>query len=274
MFRRIMTILCIGCVVIAIILFGLVRYLESTVIFFPNKDILSNPHQFNMPYDDVHFRTSDGLELNGWLIRNPQAKSTMILAHGNAGNIGDRLPKIKFFYDLGLSVFIFDYRGYGQSQGRPSEQGIYQDTQAAYDYLMSREDVSHNPVFIYGASLGGVVAIDLALHRPIKALIVDSTMTSAPDMAKRLYPFLPTAFMSIRFDSIHKIPQVRVPKLLMHSSDDEVIPFAMGRALFKAASEPKIFIQTHGSHNDVPQIATNPQAKAQFVAFLKEQDLL
>ena len=123
-----------------------------------------NPAGVRLPWEDVYFKTNDGVTLNGWFFKNPQARSTILFAHGNAGNMSDRLFKIKFFYDLGLNVFIFDYRGYGKSEGKPSEAGIYVDAQSAYDYLQSRPDVNMKRLILYGASLGGAVVIDLATH--------------------------------------------------------------------------------------------------------------
>jgi fermentation-respiration switch protein FrsA (DUF1100 family) len=226
-----------------------------------------------LAYEDVYFKTADGLTLNAWFLKNPKATSTLIFAHGNAGNISDRLLKVRFFYNLGLNVFIFDYRGYGNSEGKPTENGIYLDAQAAYDYLQSRGDLNMKNIVAYGASLGGVVAIDLATHRPIAALVVESTITSAPDMARKLYPFIPSVLMSIKFNSLFKVKTITIPKLFMHSPQDTVVPFAMGQRLFAAAHEPKEFLQISGGHNDA-QIAIDPNASLEFVRFLKSKGLL
>ncbi len=227
-----------------------VRYLEYITLFVPSRSVLFTPRDKGLAFDDVFFK-SGAYRINGWFIKTKPQASTVIYMHGNAGNISDRLDKLKMFHDLGVNVFIFDYRGYGNSQGRPSEEGLYQDAQAAYDYLLTRNDVDKDKIIGYGGSLGGSVAIDLAVHRNLSGLIVDSTFTNALDMAKRIYPMIPGFFIHIKLDSLSKIKNVTVPKLFIHSPTDEVVPYALGRKLFEAAPEPKEFIITDGSHNDV-----------------------
>jgi len=158
---------------------ALVRYLETVGVFFPRREMSVDPSAIELPWEDVYFKTKDNVAINGWFFKNPQARSTLIFAHGNAGNMSDRLFKVRFFYNLGLNVFIFDYRGYGKSEGKPSEAGIYLDAQAAYDYLISRADVNMDNIILYGASLGGVVVIDLAVHRKVALLVVESSITNA-----------------------------------------------------------------------------------------------
>lgn len=254
-------------------LFVLVRYLEVIGVFFPNRMIVVNPAVMRLPWEDVYFKTNDGVMLNGWYFKNPQAQSTILFAHGNAGNMSDRLVKIKFFYDLGLNVFIFDYRGYGKSEGKPSEAGIYRDAQSAYDYLQSRGDVNMKRVILYGASLGGTVVIDLATRRSAALLLVESSITSARDMARIYYPFLPSFFLSLKMDSATKVRHLTLPKLFIHSPDDQVVPFWIGRKLFQAAGEPKEFLEVHGGHND-GSMATDPQAAGTLIRFLKDKDLI
>ena len=174
--------------------FALVRYLESAGVFFPSRDMAVNPSVMGLPWEDVYFKTRDNVTLNGWFFKNPHARSTIIFAHGNAGNMSDRLFKVKFFYDLGLNVFIFDYRGYGKSEGKPSEAGIYLDAQGAYDYLQSRGDVNMKNIILYGASIGGAVVIDLATHRDAALLVVESSITNARDMAQYSLSFCPFIF--------------------------------------------------------------------------------
>ena len=180
----------------------MVRYVESVGVFFPSRGLGLSPSVMGLAFEDVYFKTRDNVTLNGWFFKNPHAQSTVIFAHGNAGNMSDRLFKIKFFYDLGLNVFIFDYRGYGKSEGKPSEAGIYLDAQGAYDYLQSRRDVNMKNIILYGASIGGAVVIDLATHRNAALLVVESSITNAQDMARIYYPFVPSFFLSLKFDSI------------------------------------------------------------------------
>ena len=254
-------------------LFILTRYLESFGIFFPSRIMAVNPTVMELSWEDVYFRTQDKVLLNGWFIKNLRAKSTLIFAHGNAGNISDRLFKIKFFYDLGLNVFIFDYRGYGKSEGKPFETGVYWDAQGAYDYLQSRREVDMNNIILYGASLGGAVVIDLAGKRKSAFLVVESSITNAQDMAHLLYPFIPSIFLSYRFDSVGKVRLLKMPKLFIHSPEDEVVPFWVGKKLFDAAAEPKEFLEVHGGHND-GSITTNTTAAGEFIRIIKEKELI
>lgn len=228
--------------------YGLVRYLEKTSVFYPSRVIEVTPDRFNLPYEDITLTTEDSVQINGWLIKRPQAKSTLLFFHGNAGNISDRLMKIKYLYELGVNIFIIDYRGYGRSQGVPSEKGVYRDGFAAFDFLKSRGDVGRLPIVIYGGSLGGAVATEVASHRKVDGLIIDSGFPSAPVMGKLLYPFIPTIFMSVKLDSQARVKSLKIPKLFMHSVDDKVVPYRLGRQLFDAAAEPKEFVQLTGGH--------------------------
>jgi fermentation-respiration switch protein FrsA (DUF1100 family) len=249
----------------------LVRYLEAKAVFFPSRTMENIPSHMGLAYEDVYFQTSDGVKINAWLVRNPNAVATVIFAHGNAGNMSDRLLKIKFFHDLGLNTLAFDYRGFGKSEGKPSEKGVYLDAQGAYDYLKSRSDVGK--IIGYGASLGGAVVIDLASKRPMDAIIIDSSFTSAKDMAQMIYPFVPKFFMNVKFDSLKKIKKVSAPKLFLHSPEDQVVPYQMGVKLYEAALEPKVFLKIHGGHND-GSITSDKQALETLNRFLKENQLL
>jgi len=258
---------------LAAALYALVRYLETMGVFFPNRVMSIDPSVMDLPWEDIYFKTKDGITLNGWYFIRPGAKSTLVFAHGNAGNMSDRLFKIKFFYNLGLNVFIFDYRGYGKSEGKPSESGVYLDAQGAYDYLQSRPDVNMNSIILYGASIGGAVVIDLATCRNAALLVVESSISNAKDMAQILYPFVPSFFLSLKFDSLNKVKALKIPKLFIHSPEDEVVPYWVGQKLFEAASEPKVFLKIHGGHND-GSITVEPAAAGEFIRILKSKDLL
>ena len=237
--------------IIFVILFLLVvRYIERRSIYFPMREITTNPQSIGLPYEEIYFETSDKKTLNGWFIAHDKSKSTLIFCHGNAGNISHRLEKISMFYSLGLNVFIFDYRGYGKSQGTPSESGLYEDAEAAYDYLTRERRVSSKDgIILYGESIGGIVAIDLARNKDVGALITEETFTSVKDMSGMAYPFLPYFIFSSRFDALSKIKNVGCPKLIIHSIDDEIVPFRLGEKLFDAAPPPKKFLKLRGSHN-------------------------
>lgn len=234
---------------IAVILLVIyLRYIERRSLFFPMKEIEFFPSSIGLGYEDIFFRASDSIDINGWFISRPNARYTVIFCHGNAGNISHRLEKLKFFYELGCSIFIFDYRGYGKSKGMPSEKGLYLDVQGAYHYLLLR-NIKPEQIIGYGESLGGAVIIDLARKNKLRGLIVDSTVSNAKDMVKIIYPFLPYQVFSSRWDSINKIKLISVPKLVIHSINDEIVPYKLGRKLFESAPEPKEFLQIQGGHN-------------------------
>ena len=226
-----------------------VRYLESNSIFHPTRDVLVDPSSIGLTFEDVYFKTKDGLKLNGWFLKNASAPSTLIYFHGNAGNISHRLEKIEMFHALGLNVFIIDYRGYGKSEGRPSEKGLYHDTLAAYDYLISRRDVDPEKLISYGDSLGGVFAIYLASQRKVKCLIADSSFSSSADVAKAIFPFVPAFLLATKMDSAARVKNLAIPKLFIHSINDEIIPYALGEKLFEAACPPKENLKITGGHN-------------------------
>lgn len=226
-----------------------IRYIERNSIYFPMREITATPKEEGLDCEDVYFKTSDNMLLNGWFIPNDKAKFTLIFAHGNAGNIGHRIDKIILLRNLDLEIFIFDYRGYGKSEGRPSEEGLYKDIEAAYNYLVKKRKVPERDIILFGESIGGAVAIDLAHKTKVRALITEETFTSIKDMSRIAYPFLPHFVFSSRFDCISKIKNTDCAKLIIHSIDDEIIPFYLGEKLFNIASPPKRFLKIRGSHN-------------------------
>jgi uncharacterized protein len=226
-----------------------VRYVEYRSLFFPFREIAITPASAGLPFEDVAFTAADGTRLSAWFIPASEAAYTVLFFHGNGGNISHRIDKVDIFHGLGLNVCILDYRGYGKSSGKPSEAGLYVDAQAAYGYLVLSRKVRPERIVIYGESLGGAVAVDLASHKPAAALIVDSSFTSSADMAQALYPFVPSFLFASRFDSGRKITGVTVPKLFIHSANDEIVPFALGLRLFEKAPQPKEFLRILGSHN-------------------------
>lgn len=250
-YRRVIRTALIALTVVVLALLACTRWIESHSVFYPLKDVQETPKDVGILYEEVTIPTADGVRLNAWFVRgSPASKSIMIFCHGNGGNIGHRVLWLKAFHDLGLNVLLFDYRGYGKSTGRPSEQGVYQDAVAVYDYLMHRPDVDRHHITAYGESLGGAVAIDLATKRSLGGLVVDSSFSSARDMAKLLYPGLPTWFMTCRFDSVTKVRHLEIPKLFIHNYDDSIIPFVIGRRLYDAAAEPKMFVPMRGGHGE------------------------
>jgi len=230
-----------------------VRYLEKTSVYFPEREIVLTPESAGFSFEDVYFSTQDGVQLNGWFMpamHTQEPRATVIYFHGNAGNIGDRIDKARLFCELGLNVLLVDYRGYGKSAGSPTERGLYKDGLAAFDYLKLRSDVDLKRVIAYGASLGGVVAIELATHRDLAGLIIDSSFSSAADMAKVMYPFVPSFLLQIKMDSMQKVNHLTVPKLFFHSREDRTVPYRFGKKLFDAASEPKVMVELKGGHDE------------------------
>ncbi len=224
--------------------------LARKVIFYPDREVSRSPQSIGLSFEDIYFTTQDRIKLNGWFIKSEENKGTLLFFHGNAGNISHRLDKIMTFHNLGLNVFIIDYRGYGKSEGVPTERGVYQDAEAAYDYLGTQKNFNSKQIIVYGESLGGAIAIDLATKREFAGLIADSTFTSISDMANASSSISVGSLISTKMDSVDKIKNVSAPKLIIHSIDDDIIPFYMGKKLFDEAPVPKGFLKIRGGHND------------------------
>jgi len=234
------------------VLLSLLLYLfQPKFIYFPQSEIDYTPDMAGLLYEDIYFKTEDDVLLNGWFIPVEDAKNTLLFFHGNGGNISHRLESLKIFHEIGLSVFIIDYRGYGQSQGIPSEQGTYRDAEAAWQYLAETRGISDEDIIIFGRSMGGAVATWLASRYTPNLLILESTFTSIADVAKHYYPYLPTHLLTrIKYASVDRIKDIHSPILISHSQTDEIIPYKYGRALFEKAQAPKIFLELKGGHND------------------------
>ena len=250
--RLIMTIIGVaGAAWIALSLY--VYVMQERIVFLPDlpgRAIAVTPDAFGFDYTDVQLETSDGVRLHGWYVNAESATGTVLFLHGNAGNISHRIESIEIFNELGFDVFIIDYRGYGQSNGKVSEQGAYLDAQAAYRYLVDKRRIDPSRIVIFGRSLGGAIAAQLAATQETGALIVESSFTSAADMATELYPFLPARLLlRLEFPVAEHVAAATAPVLIVHARDDEIIPFAMGQKLFDAASEPKAFLAIDGDHN-------------------------
>ncbi|WP_438501568.1 alpha/beta hydrolase [Nitrosococcus oceani] len=209
------------------------------------------PAQIGLAFETVTLSTEDGITIKGWYLPAAKERGTILFFHGNAGNIAHRLDSLRLFHSLGLSSFIIDYRGYGHSQGHPTEVGTYQDAQAAWHYLTQQRQIPGRKIIVFGRSLGGAIASQLAAHTQPGALIVESAFTSIPDLAAELYPFLPTRWLvRFQYPTENFLQKATCPVLIIHSRDDEIIPFAHGQALFKAALLPKQLLVLNGNHND------------------------
>jgi len=234
------------------VLLSLLLYLfQPKFVYFPLSEIDYTPDMAGLVYEDIYFKTEDNVELNAWFIPVEGARKTLLFFHGNGGNISHRLDSLKIFHELGLSVFIIDYRGYGQSQGTTSEKGTYRDAEAAWRYLTESRGISDKDIIIFGRSMGGGVATWLSIQHTPDLLILESTFTSVVDMAKHYYPYLPAHLLTrIKYASIDRIDAIQCPILFSHSQTDEIVPFELGVQLFKQAQAPKMFMHLAGGHND------------------------
>ena len=194
---------------------------------------------------------ADGTRLHGWFVPATSPRGTLLFSHGNAGNIGHRLDSIRQFHSLGLNVLIYDYRGFGASEGKPTEAGTYLDVKAAWDYLLEERMIAAQEIIIFGRSLGAAMATELASQNRSAAVILESAFTSVPDMAASIYPWLPVRLLSrYQYNNLEKVSLISSPLLVIHSRADEIVPYVHAERLFAAANEPKQFLELSGGHND------------------------
>jgi uncharacterized protein len=248
----------------------LVFLVQSRLLYFPQvgRAIVGTPRDYGLDFETHEIDTEDGERLYAWWVPARDAGGTILVLHGNAGNISHRVDHLSVLHRLGYSSLIIDYRGYGQSSGSPSEAGTYRDAEAAWRWLVSR-GVAPKDIVILGESLGGAVAAWLAARVTPRALVLVSSFTSAPDLGAQLYPFLPVRLLSrFSYDTVGALRRVQAPVLVVHSPDDDVIPYSHGRALFAAANEPKQFLGIRGAHND-GFLFTREEWAAELRAFLE-----
>lgn len=242
----------------------------KSFIFFPEKEIHLTPADAGLTYEEIYLDTADGVQINGWFLPAPGARTTLLWLHGNGGNMSYVVSRIhRFLPRLKCNIFIIDYRGYGRSEGDVSEEGTYRDALAAYDYLRTRADVDPARIVPLGVSLGAGVALELALQRPVQALILEAPFASIREMARVVAPWVPIGpLLTTRYDNIGKIGRLSVPLLILHGDRDEVVPFEQGRKLFTAAREPKRFYTIPGAgHNDTDAVG-GPLYFAQMAEFI------
>jgi fermentation-respiration switch protein FrsA (DUF1100 family) len=226
-------------------------FLQPKLLYRPVRDVSFTPADLDLEFEDVTFYASDGVTLNGWYVPAAKSRFTILFCHGNGGNIMHCLDSINLFHSLGLSCFIFDYRGYGKSEGKPSEIGTYRDVQAAYEWLTQTKHVPAEQIILFGRSLGGSVAAHLAGRVGARALVIESAFTSYPDIGAKFYPYMPVRpFARFKYNTLAHLSKVRCPVLVMHSRDDELVSFEFSARLFEAAPEPKQFVEIFGGHND------------------------
>ncbi len=232
-------------------------FLLNSLLYFPSSHLFAEPSDVGLSAEDVTFETEDGETLHAWWFRTEkESLGHVLLFHGNAGNIGDRVIHARLLTDVGLDVFSFDYRGYGRSTGSPDEGGSYRDARAARAALLAREGVDAQRIFYVGESLGGAVAVALAREAPPRGLALLSTFTSVRDMGRVHYPFIPRAAVPDAYPSLERIRGLECPLLVMHGDRDHIVPVEQGKALFEAAPEPKTLRLFPGTgHNDLLALA-------------------
>jgi uncharacterized protein len=239
--------------VIVVALFVMLRWFEHSQVYHPDRELIASPAELDRPFEDVRFKSADGVGLHGWFFpaaaNSPRSQWVFLISHGNAGNISHRLGLCEALLATGAGVFVYDYRGFGQSEGRVGEAGTYLDAQAAHAWLRQKGFEWKN-IIAYGESLGGGVASELALREPVAGVVLQSTYTSIPDLGRELYPWLPVRLIStIKYDTRSKLPRIKVPVLVMHSRTDDLIAFHHAEENFAAANEPKFFCELDGIHN-------------------------
>lgn len=239
-------------VVLAVALWFFARWFERRALYVPSRHLDASPADAGLAFEDVSFITEDAKLLHGWWIPHPDARGTMLICHGNGANIANRVGLCADLHRLRVNLFVFDYRGYGRSKGRPSEHGTYRDARAAYEVVRARHgDAEQPPVVVYGVSLGGAIAAQLALDKPLRGAIVESSFPSATEVRRHLYPWLPVGLLSRhRYDAASRWARSDVPKLFASSVNDTLIPFELGRRVYEAAAEPKQFVELRGSHDE------------------------
>ncbi len=226
---------------------------EERLIFFPDRYPAGIWQPEGLVYEDAEFTASDGVRLHGWYVPCDNSRATVLYAHGNAGNLSHRVDMLRVLHDMAdVSVLIFDYRGYGKSDGQPNEPGLYDDARAARRWLAERESIDQQAIVLMGRSLGGGVVVELAAEDGARALVLESTFTSVPDVAVGHYPMLPVRqLLRTQIDSRAKIGRYRGPLLMSHGTADTIVPYHLGQELFDAANEPKQFFDiADGDHND------------------------
>lgn len=244
---------------------ALLMFLETSFIYFPSRELIDTPAAYGLLYEDVFAETGDGVKVHGWLMKpTGTPRAFLLFSHGNAGNVSGRPEIARPLVQRGLAVLLYDYRGYGQSEGSPNEEGTYSDAEAMLAVLAARAP-SQGHIFLFGRSLGGGVSYELALRHPeLGGLITDATFTSMREMARLVFP-IPGVWRLVRtrYDNLDKAPRVLVPRLVMHGTHDELIPFAMSERLRDATDPPAAFHPIAGAgHNDTFAVGGREYADA------------
>jgi fermentation-respiration switch protein FrsA (DUF1100 family) len=250
----------------------LVRVYESRLIFFPDYPgrLEGDWHPLGLNVEDVWLTTSDGVKLHAWWIPDDKTRFTVLAFHGNASNIANRAPTYEFLRESHVNILALEYRGYGRSDGKPSEAGIYRDAEAAYDFLVNSKGIDGRTIVSFGQSLGTAVATRLATRRQVAGVVLEAPFPSASRVARKVFWFLPGVSLLTygQFDTRARLKEIRTPVLIVHCSQDPVIPFQFGREVYEAAHPPKKFLQVNGYCHEESSIIAPAQYRAALQEFL------
>jgi len=245
---------------------------ESRLIFFPNYPgrLDGDWHPRGLNVEDVWLTASDGVKLHAWWIPDNKARFTFLAFHGNASNVANRAPTYEFLHGTHVNVFALEYRGYGRSEGKPSEVGVYRDAEAAYEYLVNSKGIDRKAIISYGQSLGTAVATHLATHRQVAGVVLEAPFPSASRVAHKVFWFLPGVSLLARgqFDTQTWLKEIRAPILIVHCNQDPVIPFQFGQEVYAAALPPKNFLQINGYCHEESSLIAPTQYRTALQQFL------
>lgn len=234
-----------------LLLAAMLYFMQRRLVFYPTKEIFATPLNFGIPFEDVYLETADGVRINAWFIPAENAECTALFCHGNGGCLAHRVETIELYHKLGVNFFVFDYRGYGLSGGEPSENGLYLDSEAAWQFLVNEKRIPPDKIVIIGRSLGGAAASRLAAEKHPRRLICESAFVSIRETGSDRYPYFPVKLLSrYNFPTGEFLKQVKCPALIIHSRDDKVVRFSHGRKLFAIAGGPKTFLELTGAHDE------------------------
>jgi fermentation-respiration switch protein FrsA (DUF1100 family) len=239
-------------------------WLLNSLLYFPSRSVDDTPASAGLSFEDLEILTEDGERLHAWWIpAKAPAAGHVLLCHGNAGNVAGRVRHAQLLVDAGLDVLLFDYRGYGRSTGAPDEEGTYRDARAARVTLLGRPGVDPSRLIYLGESLGGAVALALALEAPPRGLVLQSAFASVRDMGRLHYPMVPPVLVPDAYPNLRRIRQLKAPLLVLHGDRDDIVPLSQGEALFAAAPEPKrMQVFPRVGHNDLVVLAGEAYATA------------
>lgn len=240
------------------LLLGAMYLFQDRLIFLPSSELIVTPRQAGLQAEDIWIDTNDGERLHGWFFLNEEAEYVVVMSHGNAGNISGRIDIAKLLNGVGVSILLYDYRGYGQSSGKPSEEGVYIDVESVVNYLKAEKGFSERQMIMYGRSMGGAVASYAATKFDVSGLVLDSAFKNLKAMVKDLYPFVPSSLARFKLPTEEFLKEVSgIPVMIMHSPNDSIVGFSHGQHLYRIAKKPKRFVELRGGHNENFHVSTD-----------------